>query len=157
VAGLIEQPEHSAYARIERLGGGLAHAGALVLGVPLAVFLLPAPAAFAICPAAAYLISRRFRQRQMPWGSFQSLQAAVIQLVMLALVTLTVAVSLPRRLDLTLGTGWFLLLLYTLWGAVDTLFGYDFRYIYIGNWVERVSRANLGRANRRTPNDGGQG
>jgi hypothetical protein len=93
----------------------------------------------------------------MPWASFQSLQAAVIQMVMLALVTLTMSANLPSRVDLTLGTGWFLLLLYTLWGAVDTLMGYDFRYILIGNWAEKVSRTNLGRVNRRNSNNSGHG
>ena len=31
------------------------------------------------------------------------------------------------------------------WGAFDTLLGYDFRYLYIGNLLDRVSRANLDR------------
>ena len=130
----------------------MAHAGALILGVPLAFFLLPAPLAFVIGPAISYFVSRRFRRRQRPWGAFQTLQAAVIQLIILALITLTVAANLPHRLELTFGTAWFLLLLYSLWGAVDTLMGYDFRYIFIGELVEKVSHANLGRINRSNSN-----
>jgi len=50
---------------------------------------------------------------------------------------------------MTFATAWFLLLLYSLWGAVDTLMGYDFRYIFIGNLIEKVSHANLTRIDRR--------
>ena len=104
----------------------------------MAFFLLPTPLAFAICPAISYLISRRFRRRQRTWGAFQALQAAVVQLIILAMVFLTVAAGLPPRLELTIGTVGFLLFLYSLWGAVDTLMGYDFRYIFIGDLVDKV-------------------
>ena len=124
----------------------------LVFGVPLAFFVLPTPLAFTLGPAVSYFISRRFRRRQRPWGAFQTLQAAVLQLVILALIVLAVAANLPPRLELTFGTAAFLLLLYSLWGAVDALMGYDFRYILIGNLVEKVSRANLGRINRGNSN-----
>ncbi len=156
---LIEQPEggNGSYPRGEKLASGLAHAGTLIFGVPLAFFLLPAPLAFAICPAISYFISRRFRRRQRNWGAFQALQAAVIQLVILALVFLTVTAGLPYRLELTFGTVWFLLLLYSLWGAVDALMGYDFRYIFIGDFVEKVSHTNMSRIDRSNANRPPQG
>ena len=72
----------------------------------------------------------------------------MIQLIILALVFLAVTADLPPRLALTFGTAWFLLLLYSLWGAVDTLMGYDFRYIFIGDLVGKVSHANLSRISR---------
>lgn len=73
-------------------------------------------------------------------------------MVLLALVLLAVTAGLPPRLELTFGTAWFLLLLYSLWGAVDALMGYDFRYMFIGDLVERVSQANLGRIHRSNAN-----
>ena len=76
----------------------------------------------------------------------------MIQLVILVLIILTVAAGLPYRLELTFGTVGFLLLLYSLWGAVDALMGYDFRYIFIGDLVEKVSLANLSRTDRRNSN-----
>ncbi len=123
----------------------------------MAFFLLPTPLAFALCPAISYFISRRFRRRQLPWGAFQALQAAVVQLIIVAVVFLTVAAGLPPRLQLTIGTAGFLLLLYSLWGAVDTLMGYDFRYIFIGDWVDKVSHANLSRIYRNNQNKPGNG
>ena len=52
--------------------------------------------------------------------------------------------SVPQ-LALLFVTGAFLLFLYSLWGALDTFLGYDFRYLYIGNLLDRVSQANLSR------------
>ena len=37
----------------------------------------------------------------------------------------------------------FLLFLYTMWGAWDTAWGYDFRYILISHFVDRITSANL--------------
>ena len=42
-----------------------------------------------------------------------------------------------------------MLLLYSLWGAWDTLLGYNFRYIGIGRAINRVSEANMKRQERR--------
>lgn len=67
---------------------------------------------------------------------------------MLAMISLIWVTDLPPRLELTVATVWFLLLLYSLWGAVDTLLGYDFRYIVVANLVEKVAYANLNRASR---------
>jgi chloramphenicol 3-O-phosphotransferase len=39
--------------------------------------------------------------------------------------------------------------LYSLWGAIDTLLGYDFHYVGISNLLEHVSRTNLNRRERR--------
>ena len=76
----------------------------------------------------------------------------MVQLILLALVSLTVAAGLPNRWELTFGTAWFLLLLYSLWGAVDTLMGYDFRYLFIGDLVEKVAHTNLSRIYRSNAN-----
>ena len=69
----------------------------------------------------------------------------MLQLIIVAFIFLTVSAGLPQRLELTFGTASFLLFLYSLWGAVDTLLGYEFRYIFIGDLVEKVSTANLSR------------
>jgi hypothetical protein len=49
------------------------------------------------------------------------------------------------RLVSTLGFVGVILLIYTLWGAWETLFGYDFRYIGISNLMDHVSRRNMAR------------
>ena len=151
---LIDQPSQDTtkHTRNESLGAALAHAGTLVFGVPLAVLVLPTPFAFALCPVISYFISRRFRRQELSWGAFQALQAAVVQLIILSLLTLTVVANLPPRWELTFGAFWFLVLLYSLWGAIDTLMGYEFRYIFIGRWVETISKANLNRVEPRTRN-----
>lgn len=149
--GVIHPPpqEDGAYSRREKMGGALAHSATLIVGIPLAFLLSSLLWGIAICPVISYLISRRFRRHQLPWASFQALQAAAVQLIILGLVFLTVSINPNSNWVITFATAWFLLLLYSLWGAVDTLMGYDFRYIFIGNLIEKVSHANLTRINRR--------
>ena len=149
--GVINQPPQGdgSHSRQEKLGSALAHSATLTVGVPLAFLLSSLPWGIAICPVVSYLISRRFRRHQLPWASFQALQAAAVQLIILGLVFLTVSINPNSDWVMTFATAWFLLLLYSLWGAVDTLMGYDFRYIFIGNLIEKVSHANLTRIDRR--------
>jgi hypothetical protein len=77
------------------------------------------------------------------------MQASLIQLLILALATITVVGGTIHPLAVTFGTAAFLVFLYSLWGAVDTLLGYDFRYVGISNLLDRVSQANLNRRERR--------
>ena len=130
------------YTKVEKWGSCLAHAGGLLVGVPL-IFFLGFPWAFLPCPVIAYMISRSFRRRNLAWGAFQAVQASAVQLLILLLAAGTVASGAVPQLTLLVGTAAFLLFLYSLWGALDTLLGYDFRYLYIGNLLERVSQANL--------------
>ena len=134
---------------IERLASGIAHGGTLFIGVPLTFFLHEFPLFLAPCPLVAYMISRSFRRRRMAWGAFQCMQAAVMQLgILLLAVGLDRAEGVPR-VALVFGLAGFLLFLYSLWGALDTFLGFDFRYIYIGELLDKVSQANLNRPERR--------
>ncbi|MDP6130142.1 MAG: hypothetical protein QGI50_15920 [Dehalococcoidia bacterium] len=94
------------------------------------------------------MISRSFRRRKLAWGAFQGLQASVIHSLIMLTATVIVVADLPYRLALTMGTAAFLLFLYSMWGALDTLLGDDFRYIGISNFLDRVSQANLQRQER---------
>ena len=53
--------------------------------------------------------------------------------------------AVPAQVTLVLFVCAFLLFLYILWGAWDCAFGYDFRYIFISNLVDRITDANLRR------------
>jgi hypothetical protein len=94
------------------------------------------------------LISRSFRRRKLAWGAFQGMQASAIHFLIVITATVVVVADLPYRLALTLGTFAFLLFLYSLWAALDTLLGYDFHYIVISNFLQRVSQVNLDRQER---------
>ena len=140
-----ESPKYTPeYAKVEKWGSCLAHASGLVAGVPLIVFL-GFPLAFLPCPVIAYMISRSFRRRSLAWGAAQAMQAAAVQLLILLLAGGTAVSGSVHQLALIFVTAAFLLFLYSLWGALDTLLGYDFRYLYIGNLLDRVSQVNLSR------------
>lgn len=139
----------SLYSSTERWGAGFAHSSLLLIGLPLTVILLPIPFSLAPCPVVAYMLARFFRRRMLVWGSNQSIQASAIQVLIFLLAGIVVLTNLPRQIDLAFGTVGFLLFLYTLWAAFDTLLGYDFRYVLIGKMVSRVSEANLKRQERR--------
>ena len=133
-----------ALSKVERWGSCLAHGSTLFIGVPLTI-LLSFPLFLVPCPVAAYMIARSFRRRRLAWGAFQGMQASAVQLLILLMATGTVFADPVPRLGLLFVTTGFLLFLYSLWGALDTLLGYDFRYAYIGNLLERVSQSNLER------------
>ena len=139
------EPATAPYSMIERRGSSVAHAGALLIGIPLTVFFLDPPFSFAPCPVIAYLIARSFRRRKLAWGAFQGMQASLIQLLIFILAAATVYTSPVPNLAATFGVAGFLLFLYSLRGSLDTLLGYDFRYAGVGSWLERVARANLER------------
>jgi hypothetical protein len=77
------------------------------------------------------------------------MQASVMHLIILIVVFVASRVHSMPHLYLGFSTVGLLLVLYALWGATDTLFGYDFRYIGISDLLERVSQANLERQERR--------
>lgn len=142
---LTVQQEPPNYSKLERRGSAVAHGSALLLGVPLIPFL-DFPLAFLPCPVVAYLIARSFRRRGMAWGTFQGMQASLIQLLILfvAFISSQVDPDSVKLLPTILVIG-LLLFIYSLWGAWDTLFGYNFRYVLIGNLMDRVSQSNLRR------------
>ena len=142
------EPETSPYSKLERRGSAIAHGSALLIGVPLTIFFLPPPLSLLPCPVVSYLISRSFRRRKLAWGAFQGLQASVIHFLIMLIATVVIVGDLPYRLALTAGTVAFLLFLYSVWAALDTLLGYDVRYVGISNFLGRVSQANLGRQER---------
>jgi hypothetical protein len=77
------------------------------------------------------------------------LQAAAVHFI---IVVLAYASSMGDPWSKLMVTSWIaavLLFLYTMWGAWDTLFGYDFRYIGISRLLTRVSEANIRRHQRR--------
>ena len=133
----------------ERWGASFAHSSLLLIGLPLTVILLPIPFSLAPCPVVAYMLARFFRRRMLVWGANQSIQASAIQVLIFLVAGMVVLTNLSHQIDLALGTAGFLLFLYTLWAAFDTLLGYDFRYVLIGKVVSRVSEANLKRQERR--------
>ena len=139
----------SLYSLTERWGAGFAHSSLLLIGLPLTVILLPIPFSLAPCPVVTYMIARFFRRRMLVWGANQSIQASAIQVLIVLVAGMVVLTNLSRQIDLALGTAGFLLFLYTLWAAFDTVLGYDFRYVFIGKLVARVSEANLKRQERR--------
>ena len=139
----------SLYSLTERWGAGFAHSSLLLIGLPLTVILLPIPFSLAPCPVVTYMIARFFRRRMLVWGAYQSIQASAIQVLIVLVAGMVVLTNLSPQIDLALGTAGFLLFLYTLWAAFDTILGYDFRYVFIGKVVARVSEANLKRQERR--------
>jgi len=142
------EPEKSPYTKGERRGACVAHGSALLIGVPVAVLLLPVPLSFVPCPVVSYVITRSFRRKRLAWGAFQGMQATVMQSLIVLLATVVTMADLPSRLALAIGTAGFLLFLYSLWAALDTGLGYDFRYFGISNFLDRVSRVNLDRPER---------
>jgi len=147
--GEVEEP--LVFTKVERIGSAIAHAAPLLLGVPL--FPLLGNIGFALLPSPilAYIISRSFRSRQSTWGAFQGMQATLVHLVLVVLVfvayftgaTADAPGAVPSQITLIAFVIAFLLFLYTLWGAWDTAWGYDFRYIFISNFVDKITAANL--------------
>ena len=85
----------------------------------------------------------------MAWGAFQGMQAAVVQFVILLLALGMDNTDSAPGLAMIFGLVGFLIFLYSLWGALDTFMGFDFRYFYIGDLLNKVSQANLNRVERR--------
>lgn len=152
--------ERPVFTKGERAWGGVAHATPLLVGIPIFFLFLLLGSNLSVmslipCPIVAYLISRSFRRRQSPWGSFQGMQAAIAQLILIALILTasflngTALSEAVPQIQLFLFIAAFLLFLYTLWGAWDCAWGYDFRYILLSNFVDRVTAANLRRQERR--------
>ena len=149
--------ERPSFTKGERIGSAVAHAAPLLLGVPLFPLLggLGIGMPLMPCPILAYLISRSFRRRQSVWGAFQGMQAVIVQLILLIFVFTgtfldgTAPAAAIPQIPLVMFVAAFLLFLYTLWGAWDCAWGYDFRYILISNFVDRVTAANLRRQERR--------
>lgn len=141
--------EDAPFSKVERLGGAIAHGSTLLIGIPLTVFLHEFPLFLAPCPLVAYMISRSFRRRRMRRGSFQAMQATMVQGFILLMAVGMIYTSGASRLPLVFGLAGFLAFLYTLWGALDTLLGYDFRYLYVGDLLNKVSEANINRPERR--------
>ena len=145
-----ELEERPVFTARERIGGAVAHAAPLLFGVPL--FPLLGNVGFALLPSPviAYIISRAFRNQQSAWGAFQGMQATLIHLVLVVLVFVAYftgvgveAGAVPSQVTLVSFVLAFLLFLYTLWGAWDTAWGYDFRYIFVSNFVDKITAANL--------------
>ena len=150
-----EIEETPVFTKGERWGGAFAHGTPLLLGIPL-VIITPLVGgnlfmALVPCPIAAYIISRSFRRRQFAWGAFQAMQAAIVHLILLFLVFAAVLLGegAPDQVASVIFVLTFLLFLYTLWGAWDTAWGYDFRYIFVSNLVDRITDANMKRQEHR--------
>ncbi len=150
-----EVEERPSFNKGERIGSAIAHATPLLVGVPMIPLLGNLGMALLPCPIIAYVIARGFRRNQAAWGAFQGMQAAIVQLILVALVLAagsmqgtTLAESTPQ-IPMAIFVCAFLLFLYTLWAAWDTAWGYDFRYIFISNFVDRITDANLRRQDQR--------
>ena len=77
------------------------------------------------------------------------MQAAVVQFVILLSAFGMDNTGATPRLAMIFGFAGFLMFLYSLWGALDTFMGIDFRYFYIGDLLNKVSQANLNRTERK--------
>lgn len=143
--------------KVERWGSCLAHGSALFIGAPLGIFLPVFPLFLLPCPVVAYMIARSFRRRKLAWGAFQGMQASAMQLLIVILATGINLAGTAPILGPLLATAAFLLFLYSLWGALDTALGYDFRYAGIGDLLDRVSKSNLARPEKRRRWFGGRG
>lgn len=141
--------EDAPFSKVERWASCFAHGSTLFIGVPLTLFLQQFPLFLAPTPLVAYMISRSFRRRGMAWGAFQGMQAAVVQFAILLLAVGVDRAETAPRMALVFGLAGFLLFLYSLWGALDVFMGYDFRYFYVGDLLNKVSQANLNRPERR--------
>lgn len=148
----------------ERVGGAVAHAAPLLVGVPL--FPLLGNVGFALLPSPiiAYVISRAFRNQQSAWGAFQGMQATLVHLVLVVLVFIAYFTgvgsesgAVPSQITLVAFVLAFLLFLYTLWGAWDTAWGDDFRYIFVCNFVDRINASNMLRQELRRQRHQGRG
>ncbi len=152
--------ERPSFSKGERIGSAVAHAAPLLVGVPLLPLLGHPGMVLLPCPIVAYVIARAFRRRQAAWGAFQGMQATLAQLILVALVLAaglmqgtSLAESMPQ-IPLVILVSSFLLFLYALWGAWDTAWGYDFRYIFVSGLVDRITDASLRRQeSRRRSND----
>jgi hypothetical protein len=144
------QQQASPFSKVERRGSAIAHASGLLIGLPILITgFLPLSLAFLPCPVVSYMIARAFRRRRKAWGAFQGMQASVAQLIIVFLAFITGLLDSSPRLSSIIFAIGILVFLYSLWGAWDTLLGYDFRYIGISQFLDRVSRANLERQERR--------
>ena len=144
------ETETSPFSNAERRGSAIAHASGLLIGIPLLFTgFLPISLAFLPSPVVSYLIARSFRRHRKAWGAFQAMQASVVQLFVVILAfTAGLFDPTSRPFGVIAAVG-FLTFLYSVWGAWDTLLGYDFRYIGIGDLIDRVSQTNLSRQERR--------
>jgi hypothetical protein len=144
------QQQASPFSKVERRGSAIAHASGLLIGLPILITgFLPLSLAFLPCPVVSYMIARAFRRRRKAWGAFQGMQASVAQLIIVFLAFITGLLDSSPRLSSIIFAIGILVFLYSLWGAWDTWLGYDFRYIGISQFLDRVSRANLERQERR--------
>ncbi len=154
----LPQPDEElpVFTKKERIAATIAHAAPLLC---LSLFPLLGHIGFAILPSPviAYVVSRSFRRSQSIWGAFQGMQATLVHLILVVLVfvfhfTIESAGGeggIPSQVALVAFVSAFLLFLYTLWAAWDTAWGYDFRYIFISNFVDRITAANLDRQETR--------
>jgi hypothetical protein len=145
------QPPRAECTKGERWGSALAHGSALVIGLPLMITAFPGQPSFALmpCPVVAYFIGRGFRRRGLAWGAFQGLQASLVHFLIVALAFVSSLGDPWSKPMITAWTAAILLFLYTLWGAWDTAFGYNFRYMFLARLLRRVSDANLRRQEAR--------
>ena len=143
----MQEPEQQLpqFPRIERVGSSIAHASALVVGLPVSIFLLALPWSLLFSPVLSYMIGRSFRRRGMTWGAYQGIQASVMQLLILFMAIMAFVTSGIQTLSGLFGLVGFLLFIYSLWGALDSGMGEDFQYIGIRRLLEKVSRRNMER------------
>src|SRR5918999_6198494 len=94
------QQQASPFPKVERRGSALAHATALLIGMPILLTgFLPLSLAFIPCPVVSYLIARAFRRRRKAWGAFQGMQASAAQLTIVFLAFITGLLDSSPRLS----------------------------------------------------------
>jgi len=76
--------------------------------------------------------------------AYQGLQSTIINLTLFfGIFALFEFQPTAQILNLLLLSAIFTLSVYSLWGALDTLLGFEFNYVFIGNISKKVSNSNL--------------
>lgn len=143
-------PKYSDIPTMQRVFIGLSHSITVIVGLPI-LMITGTSVVFLICPVISYLICRRYRKLQLSWLSHQAFQGTIMNLLIGLSTFAALEFNLSDRLTLSLLGASFIGSLYTLWGALDTVLGFDFDYIVIGRLSRKVSEVNQGRQRFKDP------
>jgi hypothetical protein len=137
------EPNYKSLPIQQRIVISLCHSITVSLGLPI-YLLTQSYLIFILCPTICYLISRYHRRNGNSWMAYQGLQSTIINLTLFfGIFALFEFQPTAQILNLLLLSAIFTLSVYSLWGALDTLLGFEFNYVFIGNISKKVSNSNL--------------
>ena len=129
---------------IHRILAGGSHCVSVIVGVP-SLIITGSSVMFLICPVISYLVCRKYRKISSHWLSSQAFQGTIVNLILGLTIFMALEFNLPNGITLLMLTASFITALYTLWGALDVILGFDFNYILIGKVSKKVSLINQSR------------